>query len=400
LAQSKNADPQILIVAAEASSALYAQRLLELWKKNNFKVDSFGIGSRAMEACGFEIIGRSEELAVVGLTEVLKHYSEIKSVFNNIIDEVEKRRPMVILLMDYPDFNLRLAKKLKKFKIPIVYYISPQVWAWRKSRIHTIRKLVDKMLVLLPFEKDFYRENGVDVEFVGHPLLDELKPELLNVSEMSRARSRYGILPEDIWIGLMPGSRKSELKHHLLTQLETAEKAYAVHPFLKFALLVAPTFSKSVIQDILPKFNIPLTIVQDDPIVMVSMMDIVLCASGTATLVVGLLKKPMVIMYKMNSITAFFAKIFVKGAKYFGLINLILNKKVVPEFFQEEASPEKLSEEILKYVDDGHYRQSIIEELGHAQLVLGSKGATVRVAEILKPMLNASRGSVENGSKR
>lgn len=226
MAQSTNGDTEILIVAAEASSALYAQRLLEEWRAKDQHVKAFGIGSRAMESLGFEILGRSEELAVVGLTEVIRHYSEIKSVFEKIVSETSRRKPKIILLLDYPDFNLRLAKKLKSLNIPIVYYISPQVWAWRKSRIHTIKKLVDKMLVLLPFEKDFYKSNGVDVEFVGHPILDELSSKLFDATERNFARNRYGILPDDTWIGLMPGSRSSELKLHLDTQIEVAERLF------------------------------------------------------------------------------------------------------------------------------------------------------------------------------
>lgn len=213
------------------------------------------------------------------------------------------------------------------------------MWAWRKSRIHDIRKLVDKMLVLLPFEKDFYKQNGVDVEFVGHPLLDELKSELFNEEERQKERSKYGVLPDECWIGLMPGSRKSEIKHHLADQLSAAQILYSKNKKLKFALLVAPTFSNEDVQQLLPHYDVPLTLMQQDPLKMVSLVDIVLCASGTATLVVGLLKRPMVIMYKMNPVSAWFARLVVKGTAHFGLINLVLGKSVVPELFQGEASP-------------------------------------------------------------
>ncbi|MCB0349935.1 MAG: lipid-A-disaccharide synthase [Bdellovibrionales bacterium] len=387
MAQSTNDKSEILIVAGEASSALYAQRLLEYWQRNNQEIKAYGVGSIAMEQLGFDRIGRSEEMAVVGLTEVLKHYSAIKKVFNDIIEQTKIRKPKVILLLDYPDFNLRLAKKLKPLGIPIVYYISPQVWAWRKSRVHDIRKLVDKMLVLLPFEKDFYKGFDVDVEFVGHPLLDELKSELFNEEARQVERSRYGVLPGETWIGLMPGSRNSEIKHHLVSQLQAAQIIYSQNKQLKFALLVAPTFSKEDIQKVLPQYDIPLTIVQADPLKMVSLVDVVICASGTATLIVGLLKKPMVIMYKMNALSAWFAKLIVKGTQYFGLINLVLGKKVVPELFQSQASAENISAEVLKYIEDEKYKAAVIEKLSHAHLLLGSRGATVRVAEILKPML-------------
>lgn len=289
--------------------------------------------------------------------------------------------------MDYPDFNLRLAKKLKPLGIPIVYYISPQVWAWRKSRIQDIKKLVDKMLVLLPFEKEFYKQHGVNVEFVGHPLLDELTPQLFARDERDRSRSRYGVLENELLVGLMPGSRKSELAHHLATQIQVAEKLYAGNNKLKFALLVAPTFSLEEVRKLTPYFSVPLIFLKDDPLKMVSLTDIILCASGTATLIVGLMKKPMVIMYKMNPFSAFLAKLFVRGTAHFGLINLVLGKRAVPELFQEQASVDNLSSEIARLIQNVVEREQMAIELAHSHEVLGSRGATHRVAEILNQMM-------------
>ena len=170
-----NDSRKILIVAAEASSCLYAQRLLQHWKLNGQLVEAFGIGNDAMALEGFECLARAEDLAVVGVQEVIAHWSVIKNAFYRVLAEVEKRRPQVVLLLDYPGFNLRLAKKLKTMGIPVVYYISPQVWAWKSGRVKTIQNVVDKMLVIFPFEVDFYALHGVQVEFVGHPLLDELE---------------------------------------------------------------------------------------------------------------------------------------------------------------------------------------------------------------------------------
>jgi lipid-A-disaccharide synthase len=387
--QSKSDKNEILIVAAEASSALYAQRLLEHWAKTHKNIHAFGVGSRQMEAAGFEIIGRAEELAVVGLSEVIRHYSKIKSVFENLILQVEQRRPNVILLLDYPDFNLRLAEKLKPLGIPIVYYISPQVWAWRKSRIHKIKKLVNKMLVLLPFEKDFYKKHDVDVEFVGHPILDELKNEHFDQKEINHARNRYGVLENETLVGLMPGSRRSEIMHHLFDQIKVAESIYETHKNVKFAILVASTFSLEEFQKFLPRYDLPLIILRDDPLKMVSMTDVVLCASGTATLIVGLLEKPMVIMYKMSFFTALLAKIFVRGTQHFGLINLVLGRRVVPELFQGDANHGRLVSEINRLIEEKDYRLRIKNELSETKLKLGDKGATVRVAEALDLYLKA-----------
>jgi lipid-A-disaccharide synthase len=391
LAEATSGDPAILIVAAEASSALYARRLLEHWQRQQRPVKAFGVGSREMEALGFEVLGRSEEMAVVGLIEVLRHYRDIRRVFRNLVKKTGRRRPEVVLLMDYPDFNLRLAQALKPFGIPIVYYISPQVWAWRKSRVRTIRNLVDKMLCVLPFEKEFYRRHGVDVEFVGHPLIDEIDPVLFHPEERERLRSRHSVMPGECVVGLMPGSRQSEIHHHLAIQLRAAEMLHERYPALKFALLVAPSFDPEWMRKLVPQSAVPLLLVQDEPLKMVGLTDLVLCASGTATLVVGLMRKPMVIMYKMNALSALLARLVVKGTAYFGLVNLILERRVVPELFQEEATSQRLAEELARYIDDASLSNRTESELLAVRDRLGSGGATQRVAKILDAYLFRGR---------
>jgi lipid-A-disaccharide synthase len=378
-----NKEADILIVAGEASSSLYAQRILEHYRDHKIKIKAFGIGSDAMEKLGFERLGKSEELAVVGVYEVLKHYPQIREVFYKLIEECEKRKPKVILLLDYPDFNLRLAEKLKPLGIPIVYYISPQVWAWRKSRIHKIKRLVNKMLVLLPFEVDFYRSHGVEVEFVGHPLLDEITPELDSKVDRDRDRSRYGIMPDQQWVGLMPGSRKSELRHLLELQIKCAEKLSEQNKNLKFALLVAPSLTPEKIREFMPSTDLPITYIQDEPFRMIRMMDTILAASGTATLMVGLMGVPMVIIYRMNYFTALVAKLIVKGTAYFGLINLVLNERAVPELFQEAANVENITNEMNKFIQYPDNALKMKSKLLKARNLLGDKGATKKVVSAL-----------------
>ena len=380
-------EPNVLIVAAEASSALYASRLLELWKNENESIQTFGVGSQQMVDLGFEALGRSEQMAVVGIQEVIKHYGEIKEVFEKLIEMAKLRRPRFALLLDYPDFNLRLAKELKKLGIIVVYYISPQVWAWRTSRVHKIKKVVDKMLVVFPFEKEFYKRYDIDVEFVGHPLLDEIKESYFDKKFIQTLRQRFGIDNYDNLVGLMPGSRWSELKHHLSTQIQVADKLFKQDPNLKFAILVAPTFSLSDMKSVLPETSTPIILIKDDPMIMAAMCDEILCASGTATLLVGLIRKPMVIMYKMNGLTAWLAKKFVKNTPFFGLINIVVGQKIVPEYFQEEANPTQLSEALLKLIDSPQAREDVTRALGQAHKLLGEKGATQRVAAVLKGYL-------------
>jgi lipid-A-disaccharide synthase len=380
--------PDILIVAGEASSALYARRLLEHWQREGRAVRAFGIGSREMEALGFEIYGRSEELAVVGLVEVLRHYRDIKAVFHRLLHEARQRRPKVALLLDYPGFNLRLAQALEPLGIPIVYYVSPQVWAWKKSRVWTIKRLVDRMLCVLPFEQAFYRQFGIDVDFVGHPLLDEIDPALFDPGQRARLRAAHGLAPTDLVLGLMPGSRNSEIRHHLQVQLRAAGLLRARHPALKVALLVAPSLDLEQIRALAGQVPFPLVFIQDDSLKMASLTDLVLCASGTATLVVGLVHKPMVIMYRMNALTARIARWVVRGKAHFGLVNLILDARVVPELFQEQASPEELARELGRYLEDEAYLRRTQSALMQLQERLGAGGATKRVAHIVETYLS------------
>jgi lipid-A-disaccharide synthase len=375
----------ILIIAAEASSTHYAENLLKCWKDMGIEVSAFGIGSQQMEALGFERFGKSEELAVMGIQEVLGVFDKIWNVFHKLIAEAKKRKPDCVLLLDYPDFNLRLAKKLKKAGFKIFYYISPQIWAWRTGRVHFIKKYIDRVLVLFPFEVDFYKKYDVNVEFVGHPLLDDIRPELFEKNYQNDLRQRYGIKADQKVLGLMPGSRTFELNHHLPVQLEAAEILRKKIPNLVTMLFVAPNKTIDQVKEKIPKLNIPVIFVQRDPFEMVSMADYVLCASGTATLTVGLMEKPMAIMYIMKKLTVFFGKMLIKMPPYFGMSNLILNKMVSKEFFQENATAENLSDEAFRVLSQPDVYNQEVRNLKELKTKLGSSGANKRVAQnILK----------------
>lgn len=375
----------ILIIAAEASSTHYAENLLRIWKEMGYEVNAFGIGSQKMEEMGFERFGKSEELAVMGIQEVLAVFGTIWTVFHKLIDEAKKRQPDCVLLLDYPDFNLRLAKKLKKAGLKVYYYISPQIWAWRTGRVHFIKKYIDKVLVLFPFEVDFYKKYGVDVEFVGHPLLDEIRPELFTKNYQNDLRQRYGIKSNQKVLGLMPGSRTFELNHHLPVQLGAAEILKNKIPDLAVMLFVSPNKSIEDLKSKIPKLTLPLIFVKKDPFEMVSMADYVLCASGTATLTVGLMEKPMAIMYIMKKMTVFFGRFIMKRPKHFGMSNLISDKTISKEFFQEEATAEAIAEEAYKVLSSPELYNKQIEELKELKNRLGNAGANKRVAEsILK----------------
>lgn len=379
----------VLIVAAEASSSLYAQRLLEAWKAEGREIQAFGIGSRSMEKLGFECLGRSEDLAVVGLQEVIKHFPLIRRTFHSLVDQAVTRKPKFALLLDYPDFNLRLAKQLKKRGITVIYYISPQIWAWRTGRVKQIKKVVDHMLVLFPFEEKFYRDHDVKVDFVGHPLLDELPETATNTKSSKIERQRFGIGDDELVLGLMPGSRNSEIEHHFETQLAAAKLVVKNNPKVRPVLMVAPTLERERFGPAIAASSLSIQIVKEEPLDMIALADTILVASGTATLMVGLMEKPMVIMYRMTPFTAWIAKKLVTKTPFFGLVNLVMGRKVVPELFQEEANPQRLASE-LEALLVGPERATALKNLAQVREALGSRGATKRVLTLLNGYLNSN----------
>lgn len=377
----------VMFVAAEASSALFAQRLIELWQKEGRDIKTFGVGTEAMEALGFERLGKSEEMAVVGAAEIIEAYGHLKSVFNKLIEEARRRKPRVVIVMDYPEFNLMLSKKLHALGIPVVYYVSPQVWAWRKGRVLTIKKYCQKVLLLFPFEAEFYKSKEVPYDFVGHPILDEMNPKYLTKEYRDLHRHKYGIQDHEIVIGLMPGSRRGEIKQHLDIQLEVARRLYRDFPHLRILLMTAPTLTKEYLQERVGQLTYPIMIIKDEPFEMIHLADIVLAASGTATLMVGLLEKPMVIMYKLKWLTGIFARIVVRGVKFFGIVNLILGKEAVPERWQKGTEPGHLYQLMARYIQDPEYRESVIQDLKRIRSYLGDTGATKRVSASLEEYL-------------
>ncbi len=378
---------EVLIISAEASSNLYAQRILEIWKENHPRLQCFGVGSSEMENLGFERLGKSEEMALVGAAEIIEHYSDIKKVFNRILEEVKTRKPRFALLLDYPEFNIRLAKELKKMNVFVFYYISPQIWAWRKNRVFQMKAYCEKVFLIFPFEIPFYEKHKVPFEFVGHPILDELKSEYFDRVVVENERLKCGIQPDEIVLGLMPGSRKGELQRHFQIQLEVAKRLSKRVDSLKVLILCAPNFEKTDLHPFLEDFKIPFIIMKTDPFKMISLTDLILAASGTATLMVGLLEKPMVIMYRMKWLTGIIARILVKGVRFFGITNLILEKEVSPERFQNQASAENLEKLVYDLISKKDLFNQQKQELKLLKEKLGKKGATLRVVKLLDQYL-------------
>lgn len=383
---------KVMLVAAEASSALFAKRLLQHWKEHRPDVEVYGVGSNAMEQMGFRRLGRSEEMAVVGVAEIVEHYSEIKKVFEALVSEAQREKPDVVVLMDYPEFNLKLAKVLSEMGCNVVYYITPQIWAWRKGRVKLIKQYCKKVFVIFPFEVKFFEEHRVPVQFVGHPLLEELSPQLMETEAVLLQRRRRGLQDSEIVLGLMPGSRKSELDNHLDLHIESARRLRQKIDNLKVAFLLAPSVSRESFEARLDKVDFPYVIWQEDSFEMISWTDLVVVTSGTATLQVALLEKPMVIVYKMKWLTYLIAKLIVHGVRFFGLPNLILNRPVVPELWQSKANPQAVSDYLFEVVRNESFRKNLVHDLSLIRQELGSKGATARVAEGLEEFLVARGG--------
>lgn len=375
-------DINVMFVAAEASSSHYALKILQEWKKQNKGVKAWGVGSQDMENLGFERIGKAEEMAVVGASEIIAQYKSLKAVFDRLVEEAARRRPQVVVVMDYPEFNLMLSKKLHALGLKVVYYICPSVWAWRKGRAKTIKKYCDKALLLFPFEVPFYESYQVPNEFVGHPLLDEIDDKYFNSEYRKTHRNRCGIQDNEIVLGLMPGSRKLELKNLFPQQLRVAAQLMRKHPNLKLVILCAPTIDKEQLLAYMEDFRFPFQLLKSDPFEMIHLTDLMLATSGTATLQVGLLEKPMVIMYRTSTFTAIFGRMIVRG--YFGLVNLILGEEAVPERFQWKCTDEELFRIMDGWISHPETQVPVIEKLKLLKTRLGDKGATQRVLKILE----------------
>tara|TARA_B100001248_G_scaffold176158_1_gene133748 strand:+ start:5608 stop:6726 length:1119 start_codon:yes stop_codon:yes gene_type:complete len=368
------------MICAEESSAAYGKKILtHLNEMGNF--DVFGIGSKPMEELGMRRQGKSEEMAIMGILEVVKHYSKFKKIFQQILAEVDRSKCQTALLVDYPGFNLRLAKELKKRGVKIVYFVSPSVWAWKKYRIKTIKECVQEMLVIFPFEEDFYRQEGVKAEYVGNPLMEDFSKELLDPEAMAEKKSRMGLSPNDEVMGLMPGSRASEIEQHLQIQIDTYRALKRKKPHLKANLLLAENISRESILPLIDNDIEDFSIIKDRPFSMLQSVDHVLVASGTATLVVGLMQKPMLIMYRVNPVSAWIAKKLVH-VKWVGIINLIFQRELVPERIQQQVNVKELEKTYLKIIEPNE-QERIRKELAALPEILGHHDTCANVAKRL-----------------
>ncbi len=371
-----NDSPHLVIVAGEDSGDFHGANLAAALRQRLPQCRLSGIGSQKMREKGVELIFPSARLAVVGITEVLSSLPDILAGCRAIRKHLRESRPDLLVLIDFPDFNLHLvAPYARKLKIPIVYYISPQVWAWRQKRVTNINKLVEKILVILPFEEEFYRCNNIAVEYVGHPLLDEFK--------YFRCKPHS----ERPYIALIPGSRNGEIKRLLPIMLTAACLYTREKPDTRFIIPVAPSIKTGFIQEMLPA-NLAdhVTLLRQPLSKALKKVSFALVTSGTATLETALAEVPMVVIYKVNQLSYQLGKRLI-SVPHISLVNLIAEKEIVPELIQHEALPEKITAQMRALLDNPENYLRVCHELKTLKGKLGKAGAPERAAKAIEKVL-------------
>ncbi len=376
----------LMVIAGEASGDMRGAGLIKALRQLRPELSFSGIGGSHLRNCGMEIIEDITSLAVIGFSDVFKNLPRIRRVFYHILDEIKRRKPLAVILVDYPGFNLRLAKEIKKSGIKVIFYISPQVWAWREGRIRSIKKIVDRMLVLFDFEPGIYAKYGMKVDFVGHPLVDEVI-----ISEPPTSiKASLGLKPNDIIVGLMPGSREKEIVRHLPTMLDTARLLSHNHPQRKFLILKADTVDAKLLNSIIDASGVPAIIYSGPTYNGIGMMDAAIVASGTATLETALLLKPMIIMYKTSPLTYFLAKKVVR-IPYIGLVNVVAGKNIVEEFIQDEANAPAMAKAVENILSNPNDYAAMTNTLAQTRTKLGLPGASKRAAKVILEAISISK---------
>jgi len=376
-----------MIVTGEASGDLHGAKLINAVKARSPETIFYGVGGSRMEAAGCDIMIPGEQLAVMGIVEVIGHFPVIWRSFQRLKRELHSDcRPDALVLIDFPDFNLRLANQAHKSGVPVLYYVSPQVWAWRKGRVKQIARVVDSLAAIFPFEPAYYDGLDIRVKYVGHPLLDEFAA----VTEPVDLRRDLQIPDAKKIVGLFPGSRRNELRFMLETLVETANLVYEKRPDVHFLVPVADSLSQPEIQSKFPA-SLPVSFIESSTANIYDVAgccDTILSVSGTVTLQVALAGTPMAIFYKASPLTYAIGKRLIR-VEHFGLPNIVAGARIVPEFLQDMASPQALSDEALRVLNDSAYAAEIRAGLQKVHDKLGEAGCSMRVAEMLFDILDS-----------
>jgi lipid-A-disaccharide synthase len=378
----------ILVVAGEASGDQHAAALVTQLRALRPDLRFYGMGGPRLREAGVELLFDAREVSVMGITEVLPRLPRILAILRGLSRAAEARRPALALLVDIPDFNLRLAERLKRLGVPVAYYISPMIWAWRQGRVRTIARRVDRMLCILPFEEAFYRGAGVAARYVGSPVVEQVPP----AGPAEDFRRALGLAPDRPTLALLPGSRQSELRRLLPAMVAAARELVAERPGTQVVVPVAPTLSRAEVAAHFEGSGLSPLLVDGRAPEAVGASDVAVVASGTAVLEAGLMERPLVVVYRVSWLTGLVGRLMLKVA-HVALVNLLAGRRLVPELLQGEMTPARIAAEVRRVWGPGPEREAVVQGLTAVRDALGPPGAAARaaaeVASLLPPPASA-----------
>jgi lipid-A-disaccharide synthase len=372
----------VMILAGEASGDAHAAEFVEQLRREQPDIELSGMGGQAMQKAGVDVFFDSSIIAVVGLVEVLHHWGDIKKAMEIVKQHLDETRPDLLVLVDYPEFNLKMARHARQLGIRVLFYISPQVWAWRPGRIHKIGCLIDHMAVIFKFEKQYYESAGIPVSFVGHPLVDKVKTD----GDTQAARAKLGISTTAKVVGLFPGSRRSEITRLLPVLFATAQQMQARDPALRFLLPVAPSLDFEAVSTQAASSGLNIVVTRDQLYDVISSCDAIATCSGTVTLEIALLNIPMCILYKISWLSYLILRRLVR-IPYIGLANIVADKAVVREYLQSDVNPATLSGELFELIENQQYREQVKTGLSRVRENLGGGDGARKMAQLVLSLL-------------
>jgi lipid-A-disaccharide synthase len=372
---------RILLVAGEASGDLHGAHLVSALRERAPDVEVWAVAGEGLKKEGVRVVFDVADIAGMGLTELAGHFTNLWRAYSSVKKVLREQKPNLLVLIDFPDFNMRIAAVAKRLGIPVLYYITPQVWAWRKRRVKKMARAIDRAAVVFPFEAAFYANAGLKAEFVGHPLLDTARA----TRPREETLARLGLDPAVRTIALLPGSRRREVEYHLPVMLEAAEMLNR-ESALQFVLVRANTLPRDALARRLAGARVAVSLSDGDAYNVLEAADLVWTASGTATLETALMLRPMVIVYRMSPMTFALARRLVR-VEHIGMANIIAGEKVVPELIQNDMTAAAIAAESRKILGDRETREGMIAKLGQVRARLGEPGAASRVADIALSMM-------------
>ncbi len=376
---------KVVFSAGEASGEQHAASMFDELKRHQHDIRGLGMGGEHMRRVGIDVIIDSASIAVIGVVEVIKHYPEIRRALKRMKRLLQDERPDLLVCVDYKEFNLKLAQFAKKTGLKVLFYVSPQVWAWRPGRVVTYGKAIDMMAVIFPFETTFYEAENVPVSYVGHPSVDKVKP----LQSKAEDRQKFGLQKNAPVVGILPGSRLNEIKRMLPVMLQAAHILSGQHPHIQFLLPQAESIADDLIAPYFEHTLVKVNVIKQQPYDVIQCCDAVMTTSGTATLEISLLTVPMVIVYKLSELTYRLGRLLV-NTPFIGLPNIIAGKAVVKELIQHQASAENIAAEINQLLTDKVYHQTQLTELQAVKQKLGQGGGCRNTALLAWQMLTAA----------